>query len=112
MREDRSSGEHGLHEGRGPLRTAQPLHSHVSFVVLPDFLDTHVILGVNEGLGSGVRLGQCHDARDVLEVVLVVHFDLQEWGGDQDLIRTRRQWAAGVPWGGGMHVNDTGEPNT
>ena len=63
-------------QGRGPLLRPRPLHSHIGFVVLPNFLDAHVIFGINEGLSSGICLGQCHDARDVLEVVLVVHFDL------------------------------------
>lgn len=51
-------------------------HSHVSLVVAADFLDSDVILGVNEGLGGGI--GSCHGyyAGHVPEVVLVLNFDL------------------------------------
>lgn len=63
-------------QGRGPLPGPQFLHSHVGLVVLPNLLDTHVIFGIDEGLGSGIRLGQCHNTCDVLEVMLVVNLDL------------------------------------
>lgn len=62
--------------GRGPLRRPWSLHLHVGLVVLPNLLDTHIVFGINEGLGSGICLGQSHDTCDVLEVVLVVHLDL------------------------------------
>lgn len=52
------------------------VHSHVSLVVAADFLDSDVILGVNERLGGGI--GFCHGyyAGHVPEVVLVLNFDL------------------------------------
>lgn len=74
------------------------LHSHVGLVVLPNLLDANIILGVDEGLSSGIRLGQRYDACDVLEVMLVFHFDLWVgWGSGpwQDGA------AVGVPQGGG-----------
>lgn len=55
----------------------QQRRSHVSFVIVANLLDAHVILGVDEGLRCGVGLGQGHDAGNVLEVVLAVHFDLR-----------------------------------
>lgn len=62
-----------------PLPTAHPgiaTHSHVSLVIVADFLDSDVILGVDEWLGGGV--GSCHgyDARHVPEIVLVLNLDL------------------------------------
>lgn len=54
---------------------------HVSLVVAADLLDADVVLGLHVGLGSGVRPGQGHHADDVLEVLLVFKFDLQERGG-------------------------------
>lgn len=52
------------------------IHSHVSLVVAADFLDSDVVLGVNERLSGGV--GFCHGyyAGHVPEVVLVLNFDL------------------------------------
>lgn len=90
-------------QGRGPLLRPRSPHSHVGLVVLPDLLDAHIILGVNEGLSSGVRLGQGHDTCDILEVMLVVHLDLWEWGGDQGLGRVAQQWAVGLPKQGHAH---------
>lgn len=62
-----------------PLPPSHPgiaMHSHVSLVIVADFLDSDVILGVDEWLGGGV--GSCHgyNARHVPEVVLVLNFDL------------------------------------
>lgn len=51
--------------------------SHVSFVVVANLLDAHVILGVDERLRRGVSLGQCHDAGNILKVILAVHFNLR-----------------------------------
>lgn len=95
----------------GQSRGPRPLflHSHVGLVVLPNLLDAHIILGVNEGLSSGIRLGQCYDAGDVLEVMLVFHLDLWAgWGSGpwQDGA------AVGVPQGGGVHTSGTGELST
>lgn len=74
--------------GQGdPLPRPWFFHSHVGLVVLPNLLDAYIIFGINEGLGGGIRLGQCHDTRDVLEVMLVVHLDLWEWGGSQGPVR-------------------------
>ena len=56
---------------RGP-----PPHSHVSLVVGANLLDPDVILGINERLCSGVGLGEGHHAGNVLEIVVVFHFDL------------------------------------
>lgn len=61
--------------GRAPRRPLS-LHSHVGLVVLPNLLDTHIIFGINEGLSSGIRLSQCHNTCNVLEVMLVVYLDL------------------------------------
>ena len=76
------------------LPASQPLplprDSHVGLVVLPNLLDAYIVFGINEGLGGGIRLGQCHDTRNVLEVMLVVHLDLWEWGGSQGPVRTGR----------------------
>lgn len=94
-------------QSRGPR--PRFLHSHVGLVVLPNLLDTHIIFGVNEGLSSGVRLGQGHDACDVLEVMLVFHLDLWVgWGSGpwQDGA------AVGVPQGGCVHTSDIGELST
>lgn len=100
-REDRDSrGPGPRRAGQGPLLGPRSLHSHVGLVVLPDLLDAHIIFGINEGLGSGVCLGQCHDTCDILEVMLVVHLDLWEWGGDQGLGRVAQQWAVGLPQAG------------
>lgn len=52
------------------------LHIHVGFVVCADLLDSDVVLGVDEGLGGGVRLGQSHHAGYVLELHVVVHLHL------------------------------------
>lgn len=51
---------------------------HVSLVVVADLLDADIILGLDVGLGGGVGPGQSHHAGDVLEVLLVFHFDLWE----------------------------------
>ena len=74
----------------GPLPRPWSFHSHVGLVVLPNLLDAYIVFGINEGLGGGIRLGQCHDTRNVLEVMLVVHLDLWEWGGSQGPVRTGR----------------------
>ena len=74
--------------GQGdPLPRPWSFHSHGGLVVLPNLLDAYIVFGINEGLGGGIRLGQCHDTRDVLEVMLVVHLDLWEWGGSQGPVR-------------------------
>ena len=49
---------------------------HVSLVVVADLLDADVVLGLDVGFGGGVGPGQSHHAGDVLEVLLVLHFDL------------------------------------
>lgn len=41
------------------------LDSHVSLIIGSYLLDADVVLGVDEGLGRGVRLGQSHHAGDV-----------------------------------------------
>lgn len=51
---------------------------HVGLVVVANLLDADVVLGLDVGLGGGVGPGQSHHADDVLEVLLVFHFDLQE----------------------------------
>lgn len=51
-------------------------HSHVSFVIVANFLDSDVILGVDEWLGGGVGLCHGYDAGYVTEVILVLNFDL------------------------------------
>lgn len=52
------------------------LYSHVCFVVVTYLLHHNVILGVDEGLSCGIGLGEGHHASNVLEVVMVFHFDL------------------------------------
>lgn len=52
------------------------LRAHVGLVVGADLLDSDVVLGVHEGLGGGVGLGQSHHAGDVLELHVVVHLHL------------------------------------
>lgn len=54
----------------------QQSHLHVSFVIVPNLLDADIVLGINEGLRCGVGLGQCHNAGNVLKIILIVHFDL------------------------------------
>lgn len=51
---------------------------HVSFVVAADLLDPDIVLGLDVRLGGGVRPCQSHHAGDVLEVLLVFDFNLQE----------------------------------
>jgi len=51
---------------------------HVRLVVVADLLDADVVLGQDVGLGGGVGPGHRHHAGDVLEVLLVFHFDLRE----------------------------------
>lgn len=58
----------------------QRFHSHVRLVIAPYFLDANIVLGINERLRRGIRLSQSHNAGNVLEVILVVHFDLQRGG--------------------------------
>lgn len=53
------------------------LSSHVGFIIVTDLLDAHVVLRVDEGLGCGVGLREGHDTGDILEVVLIVNFDLE-----------------------------------
>lgn len=73
-----------------PSHSGIATHSHVSLVVAADFLDSDVVLGVNERLGGGI--GFCHGyyAGHVAEVVLVLNFDLdcqnpvQKWQGQQE----------------------------
>ncbi len=51
--------------------------SHESLVVGADLLHVDVELAVDEGLCGRVAIGDGHDARDVLEVVVVLHLHLQ-----------------------------------
>lgn len=51
---------------------------HVGLVVVSNLLDSDVILGLDVRLCGGIGPGQSHHADDVLEVLLVLHFDLQE----------------------------------
>lgn len=54
-----------------PTYTAivQPfLYVHVYFVVVVNLLDADVVLGVNQGLRGGVRLGESHHTGNVLEL--------------------------------------------
>lgn len=83
-------------QSRGLLPRLRFLHSHVGLVVLPNLLDAYVIFGVNEGLSSGIRLGQCHDTCDILEVMLVVHLDLWVgWGSGPWLDGAENEGASG-----------------
>lgn len=50
---------------------------HVCLVVVANLLDADVILGLNVGFGGGIGPGQSHHADDVLEILLILHFDLQ-----------------------------------
>lgn len=58
------------------VSAGNPPHSHVSLVIVAYLLDPDVILGVNERLCCGVGLGEGYHASNVLEVVVVFHFDL------------------------------------
>lgn len=51
-------------------------HSHISLVVVAYLLDPDVILGINKRLCCGIGLGESHHTSNVLEVVVVFHFDL------------------------------------
>lgn len=74
--EQTPSGSHPQHFGPPPSHSGIATHSHVSLVVGADFLDSDVVLGVNERLGGGI--GFCHGyyAGHIPEVVLVLNFDL------------------------------------
>lgn len=50
---------------------------HVCLVVIANLLDADVILGLNVGFSGGIGPGQSHHADDVLEILLILHFDLQ-----------------------------------
>lgn len=54
------------------------LYTHVGLVVAADLLDADVVFGLDVGFGGGVGPGQRHHAGNVLEVLLVLHFNLQE----------------------------------
>lgn len=58
------------------LPVSRDRRPHVSLVIVANFLDSDVILGVDEWLGGGV--GSCHgyDARHVPEIMLVLNLDL------------------------------------
>lgn len=58
------------------VSAGNPPHSHVSLVIVAYLLDPDVILGINERLCCGVGLGEGYHASNVLEVVVVFHFDL------------------------------------
>lgn len=49
---------------------------HVGFVISANLLDPDVVLGVDERLCGGVRLGESHDAGYVLELTVIVHLHL------------------------------------
>ncbi len=49
---------------------------HVGLVIVTDFLDSDVILGVNKRFRCGIRLCQSYNTSNVLEIILIVHFDL------------------------------------
>lgn len=51
---------------------------HVGLVVAADLLDADVVFGLDVGFGGGVGPGKSHHTGDVLEVLLVFHFNLQE----------------------------------
>lgn len=51
---------------------------HVGFVVWADLLDPDVVLGVDERLCGGVRLGESHDAGYVLELGVILYLHLDE----------------------------------
>lgn len=78
------------------MRT-QSLDSHVSFVVLPNLLDTHIIFGIYEGLSSGIGLCQSHYTCNILEVMLIFYFDLWKWSKNQSSVRMRWQWELKLP---------------
>lgn len=51
---------------------------HVCFIVVADFLDADVILGVHEGLGCGVGFSDGDYTGDVLKIIGRLHFYLSE----------------------------------
>lgn len=74
----------GWGESEEYLLGPQP-HSHISLVVVAYLLDPDVILGVNKRLCCGIRLGESHHTSNVLEVVVVFHFDLMlEQGREEE----------------------------
>lgn len=63
---------------------------HVGLVVVSNLLDSDVILGLDIGLCGGIGPGQSHYADDVLEFLLVLHFDLRE--GNRLVKRASSKW--------------------
>lgn len=59
-----------------PSPAAETTHSHVSLVIVANFLDTDVVLGIDERLSSGVGFCHGYNAGHVLEVILVLNFYL------------------------------------
>lgn len=77
------------------------LHVHVGFVVGADLLDSDVVFGVDERFRGRVRLGQGHDAGDVLELHVVVHLHLdaeEKPPVHQSARRGQRGWSMFIPF--------------
>lgn len=74
-----------------------PPHSHVSLVIVAYLLDPDVILGINERLCCGVGLGEGYHASNVLEVVVVFHFDLMLEQGREGEKVTYTYWESQEP---------------
>lgn len=51
---------------------------HVGLVIGTNFLDTDIIFGINEGLRSGIGFSEGDHTGNVLKIILVLHFHLQE----------------------------------
>lgn len=54
------------------------LYSHVSFIIVANLLNAHIILGINEGLRSGVGLREGHNTGNILKIILIVNFNLEK----------------------------------
>lgn len=55
------------------------VHLHISFVVSAYLLDPDVILGINERFCSGVGLSDGHHTGNVLEIAVIVDFNLSQF---------------------------------
>ena len=55
---------------------SEPCDLHVSFVLVAYLLHVDVVLAVYVGLCGGITVSDSHNAGDVLEVVMVVYFNL------------------------------------
>lgn len=84
---------------------------HVSFVIVANFLDSDVILGVDEWLRGGVGLCHGYDAGYVTEVILVLNFDLDSQKFSKTTTGAKRTGILGK-WKSSPCLNHTMSVNT